>query len=44
MPKGCGCFIGAGANASALDGTWPLATLILLAFVVVVSRRRQRRA
>jgi hypothetical protein len=43
-PKGCGCVIGAPANASALDGTWPQATLFLLAFVVVALRRRQRRA
>ncbi len=43
-PKGCGCVIGAPANASALDGTWPEATLFLLAFVVVALRRRQQRA
>ena len=40
--KGCSCVIG-GANTSALDGTWPEATLILLAFMVLASFRRQRR-
>lgn len=42
--KGCGCVIGARANASALDGTWIQATLLLLAFAQLAWRRRQRRA
>ncbi|MCU1279692.1 MAG: hypothetical protein JWM53_3238 [bacterium] len=43
-PKGCGCVIGAPANASALDSTWTQATLFLLASVLVALRRRKRRA
>jgi MYXO-CTERM domain-containing protein len=41
---GCGCVIGAPANASALDNTWTQATLFLLAFGLVALRRRKRRA
>jgi hypothetical protein len=41
--KGCGCVIGAGANASALDGAWPQAALFLAALVVTALRRRPRR-
>jgi hypothetical protein len=42
--KGCGCVIGAPANASALDSTWIQVTLFLLAFGYVALRRRRRRA
>jgi hypothetical protein len=40
---GCGCVIGAGASTSALDGG-RLQALFLLPFLLVLWRRRQRRA
>jgi hypothetical protein len=40
--KGCGCVIGA-SDRGALDGTWPEATLLLVAFAVLGLRRRQPR-
>ena len=44
MPKGCGCVIGGAGNASALDGTWPEAALLLAAFALLAARRRRGRA
>jgi MYXO-CTERM domain-containing protein len=44
MPKGCGCVLGGATPASTLDGTWLPATLLLVAFVLLASRRRRQRA